>query len=52
VYVVALDYGDDMPPFDGGDWLVDKATGEVSVLYGLMGRDPAPNLRPIGNPPA
>jgi hypothetical protein len=33
------------------DWVVDKATGEVTVLYGLMGHDPVPNLRPINNPP-
>ncbi len=49
VYVIAFDYGDELPPFDEPDRLVDKHTGELHEVYGLLGHDPAPNLRPIGN---
>ena len=51
VFVIAIDYGDDTPPFDEPDRLVDKVTGELREVYGLLGDDPAPNLRPIGDPP-
>lgn len=51
VFVVALKYDDDMPPFNEPDYLVDKQTGEFREVTGLLGQPPAPNLRPIGNPP-
>jgi hypothetical protein len=51
VFVVPLDYGDQPPPFDEPDRLVDKRTGKVREVYGMLGEDPAPDLRPIGNPP-
>ena len=51
VYVIAFDYGDELPPFDEPDRLVDKHTSELREVYGLLSHDPAPNLRPIGNPP-
>jgi hypothetical protein len=50
VYVVAVDYGDDIP-FDAPDYLVDKQTGELRVMYGLLGHEPAEDLRVIGTPP-
>ncbi|WNM74099.1 hypothetical protein SEA_NERGAL_8 [Mycobacterium Phage Nergal] len=31
--------------------LVDKSTGELREVHGLMGRDPAPDLQPIGPVP-
>jgi hypothetical protein len=52
VFVVALDYGDEPTPFDEPDRLVDKGTGELREVYGLLGRAPAPGLRPIGDVPA
>jgi hypothetical protein len=50
VFVVVNDFGTAMPPLDGPDYLVDKRTGELREVYGLLGRDPVPNLRPINNP--
>jgi hypothetical protein len=37
--------------FDAPDLLVDKQTGELRRVFGLLGRDPAPGLRPIGSAP-
>lgn len=51
VFVIALDYGDGLPPFDEPDRLVDKATGKLTEVYAMLGGDPAPALRPIGDPP-
>jgi hypothetical protein len=47
VYLVALDYGDGPPPFDEPDRLVDKRTGAIREVIGMLGEDPAPNLRAI-----
>jgi hypothetical protein len=51
VYVIVTDYGGDIPPFDEPDRLVNKRTGKITEVVGMLGADPAPNLRPIGNPP-
>jgi hypothetical protein len=51
VFVVAFDYGDEMPPLDEPDYLVDKTSGQMREVTGLLGLPPAPDLRPIGNPP-
>ena len=51
MYLVAIDYGDDLPPFGAPDRLVEKRSGELREVYGMLRRDPVPNLRPIGNPP-
>lgn len=51
VFLMAFDYGDEDPPMNEPDVLVDKATGAIREVFGLLGRPPAPNLRPIGNPP-
>ncbi len=51
VFLIAFDYGDEGPPFDEPDRLVDKRTGVLREVFGMLGNDPAPNLRPIGNPP-
>lgn len=51
VFVIALDYGDDAPPFDEPDYVVDKTTGKLQLVTGLLGAPPAENLAPIGNPP-
>jgi hypothetical protein len=51
VYLIALDYGDAIPPPDEPDRLVDKNTGEIHEFYGLLGADPAPGLQPIGDAP-
>ena len=50
VYLVVPEYGD-FPPFEAPDYLVDKRTGKLTEVYGLLGKDPVPGLRPIGNPP-
>ena len=50
VFVVVNDFGAAMPPPGEPDYLVDKRTGELREVYGLLGRDPAPNLRPISKP--
>jgi hypothetical protein len=51
VYLIGFDYGDERPPFDEPDVLIDKRTGELRAVYGMLGHAPAPNLRPIGSPP-
>lgn len=37
--------------FDAPDLLVDKRTGELRQVFGMLGDDPVPNLVPIGDPP-
>ncbi|AQT81972.1 hypothetical protein B1R94_26000 [Mycolicibacterium litorale] len=37
--------------FDAPARLVDKTTGELREIFGLLGRDPAPDLVPIGDVP-
>ena len=51
VFLVAFDYGDEDPPMDEPDVLVDKVTGAIREVFGMLGNPPAPNLKPIGNPP-
>lgn len=51
VFLIALDYGGEMPPPDEPDRLVDKDTGEMHEFYGLLGAEPAPDLLPIGDAP-
>lgn len=50
VFVVAV-AGANGPIFDAPDLLVDKQTGELQEIFGMLGRDPAPNLVPIGDVP-
>lgn len=40
-----------IPGIDEPDRLVDKKTGDIREIYGMLGEDPAPNLRPIGKIP-
>jgi hypothetical protein len=49
-FLVVPDYN--FPPFDAPDYLVHKETGALREVYGLLGLDPVPGLRPIGNVPA
>lgn len=51
VFVVAIDWGAELPGFDEPDHLVDKTTGAYRKVVGALGMDPAPNLTPIGAPP-
>ena len=52
VYVLAYDPVDPaVVLFDAPALLVDKRTGKLREVYGLLGDDPAPGLTPIGNPP-
>jgi hypothetical protein len=37
--------------FDAPDVLVDKQTGALTLVYGLLGKMPADNLVPIGDVP-
>jgi hypothetical protein len=50
VFVMAFDFGDAIPLGDP-EILVDKLTGAVFEIAGLLGADPAPNLRPIRDVP-
>jgi hypothetical protein len=50
-YVMAIDHGENLPPFDQPDYLVDKATGELTEVFGMLGHDPVPHMRPIGTVP-
>jgi hypothetical protein len=36
---------------DGPDLLVDKRTGKLTEVFGMLGRDPVAGLRPVGTPP-
>jgi len=49
VYVVVLEH--DALLLGEPARLVDKATGELHTASGLRWREPAPNLRPIGDVP-
>jgi hypothetical protein len=37
--------------FDAPALLVDKRTGKLREVYGLVGDEPAPGLVPLGSPP-
>ena len=50
MFVMAFDFGDAIPLGDP-EILVDKLTGAVFEIAGLLGADPAPNLRPIRDVP-
>jgi len=52
VFLIAVETSDGEPVFDAPELLVDKRTGELREIFGLLGRDPAPNLVPIGDAPA
>ena len=49
-YHVAIDYQGAIA-FDAPDLLVDKHTGEVLEVFGLLGLPPAEDLRKIGDAP-
>lgn len=51
VFLMSIDTADGVAPFDAPALLVDKRTGELREVFGLLGREPAPGLRPIGDPP-
>jgi hypothetical protein len=51
VIMVIAEPVDGGPVFDAPALLVDKHTGELTEVYGLLGRDPVPGLVPIGNAP-
>jgi hypothetical protein len=51
LFVVVVDYGDGGPPLGEPDRLVDKRTGRLREVAGLLGRAPVPGLRPIGDAP-
>lgn len=47
VFVLAVHSADGAPMFDAPELLVDKATGELHAVFGLLGADPAPGLVPV-----
>lgn len=51
VYLMAVDAADGVALFDAPAILVDKRTGTVIQQAGLLGRPPADNLQPFGEPP-
>lgn len=51
VFVLAIDYTDGDMPIGEAEPLVDKRTGTLRWVSGMMGEPPAPGLRPIGKPP-
>jgi hypothetical protein len=51
VFVVAVRTPDGRPLFDAPAMLIDKATGKLTEIHGLLGADPAPHLVPIGDAP-
>lgn len=50
-YLVAVTPADGQPLLDAPDLLVDKTTRTLKQVFGMLGRDPVPNLRPIHNTP-
>lgn len=51
VYLMAVDAADGVALFDAPAILVNKATGTVTPQAGLLGRPPAEDLAPFGDPP-
>lgn len=51
VFVMAAEPDSGLAVIDGPELLVDKRTGELTEVYGLLGDDPVPDLVPIGTPP-
>ena len=52
VYLLAYDPVDPaVVMFDAPALLVDKRTGKLRGVYGLVGDEPAPGLVPLGSPP-
>ena len=52
VFLVVAENADGLPVFDAPSLLVDKQSGELTEIYGLLGNDPVPDLVPVGTPPA
>ena len=51
-FVLVYDLIDpEVVPFDIPALLVDKRTGKLREVYGLVGNPPAPNLTPVGHNP-
>ena len=51
VFMVVALAADGVEMFDAPDVLVDKQTGALTLVYGLLGKMPADNLVPIGDVP-
>lgn len=51
VYLMSVDAADGVALFDAPAILVSKLTGTVIQQAGLLGRPPADNLTPLGDPP-
>ena len=52
VYVLAYESTDpEALLFDAPTLLVDKRTGKLTEVYGLVGADPVPDLTPVGPNP-
>ncbi len=51
MFVIAAHPDSGLAVIDGPELLVDKRTGKLTEVYGLVGRQRAPGLVPIGNRP-
>ena len=51
VYEVAVIAASGLEPIDAPALIVDKNTGELREVYGLLGEDAVPDLTPVGTPP-
>jgi hypothetical protein len=51
VFVIVAESTDGSPTFDAPALLIDKCTGKLTEVYGLLGDDPVPGLVPVGSPP-
>ena len=52
VYLLAYEPTDPaVVHFDAPALLVDKRTGKLTEVHGLLGHDPIPGLVPVGSPP-
>ena len=52
MYLLVYDLNDpEVVPFDIPALLVDKRTGKLREVYGLLGHDPVPGLTPVGPNP-
>ena len=51
VFVLVARPADGLAVFDAPALLVDKRTGKLTEVYGLVGHDPVPGLVPTGSPP-